>query len=80
MIEETDRGGLALAALALRTARLASEVRQGIISLAEMRAIVRDAHALVNDAAGFVADDKVAQAADDFLAAAEALAHPDALR
>jgi hypothetical protein len=80
MIARTDRSCLALAALALSTASLAAQVRRKDISIAEMREIVRDAHALVNDAAGFVADADAAQAADDFLSAAEALAEPTAAR
>jgi hypothetical protein len=48
--------------------------------VSEMRAIIGDAHALVHGQAGFVVDPKAAQAADDFLSAAEALADPTALR
>jgi hypothetical protein len=80
VIRRTDVSGLALAALALSTASLAAQLRRNEISMAQMREIVRDAHALVNDVAGFVADAKTAEAADDFLSAAEALAQPDAER
>ncbi|HYZ42792.1 MAG TPA: hypothetical protein VE687_19515 [Stellaceae bacterium] len=44
------------------------------ISLGEMRAIIAAAHALVHDRAGFIVDADAAEAADDFLSAAEALA------
>ena len=39
-----------------------------------MRAIIAAAHALVHDRAGFIVDADAAEAADDFLSAAEALA------
>jgi hypothetical protein len=80
MIDPADASGLAFAAVALSTAALAAAVRRGEISVSEMRAIVADAHALVHDQAGYVVDPKAAQAADDFLSAAEALADPTALR
>jgi hypothetical protein len=80
MIDPADTSGLAFAAVALSTASLAAAVRRGEISVGEMRAIIADAHALVHDQAGFVVDTKAAQAADDFLSAAEALADPTALR
>jgi 2-methylisocitrate lyase-like PEP mutase family enzyme len=80
MIDPADTSGLALAALALSTASLAAQVRQKDISIAEMREIVKDAHALVNDVAGFVVDAETTQAADDFLSVAEALADPTAPR
>jgi hypothetical protein len=80
MIDPADTSGLAFAAVALSTASLAAAVRRGEISVSEMRAIIGDAHALVHDQAGFVVDPKAAQAADDFLSAAEALADPTALR
>ncbi|HYZ40460.1 MAG TPA: hypothetical protein VE687_07520, partial [Stellaceae bacterium] len=80
MVNRDDRTGLALAALALTTAALAARVREGALSIEAMRAIVRDAHMLANDAAGFVVDEKAAAMADDFLCAAEALAMPDAPR
>ena len=66
MIHPTDTSGLALAALALSTAFLAAQVRRKEISIAEMREILRDAQALVNDAVVFVVDAETAQAADDF--------------
>ena len=74
MIDFEDNSGLALAALALISASLASAVRRGEISVYEMRAIIADAHTLVQDRAGFVVDADATQAADDFLSAAEALA------
>jgi hypothetical protein len=80
MIDPADTSGLAFAAVALSTASLAAAVRRGEISVGEMRAIIADAHALVHEQAGFVVDPKAAQAADDFLSAAEALADPTALR
>ena len=80
MIDPADTSGLASAAVALSTASLAAAVRRGEISVGEMRAIIADAHALVHEQAGFVVDPKAAQAADDFLSAAEALADPTALR
>jgi hypothetical protein len=80
MIDPAAASGLAFAAVALSTAALAAAVRRGEISVSEMRAIVADAHALVHDQAGFVVDPRAAQAADDFLSAAEALADPTALR
>jgi hypothetical protein len=80
MVNRDDQTGLALAALALTTAALAAQVRQGALSIEAMRAIVRDAHLLANDVAGFVVDEKAAAMADDFLSAAEALAMPDAQR
>ena len=67
MIGPVDTSGLALAALALVTASLAAAVKRSEISVSEMRAIVADAHALVHDRAGFVADAEATQAADDFL-------------
>jgi hypothetical protein len=79
-INADDRAGLALAALALTTATLAAQVREASLSIVAMREIVRDAHRLVNDIAGFVVDEKVAEMADDFLSIAEALAMPDAPR
>jgi hypothetical protein len=79
-INADERAGLALAALALTTATLAAKVREGDLSLVTLREIVRDAHRLANDVAGFVVDDKVAEMADDFLSMAEALAMPDAPR
>jgi hypothetical protein len=80
MIDPADTSGLAFAAIALSTAALAAAVRRGEISVSEMRAIIAHAHALVHDQAGYVVDPKAAQAADDFLSAAEALADPTALR
>ena len=80
MIDPADTSGLAFAAVALSTAALAAAVRRGEISVSEMRAIVADAHALVHDQAGYVVDPKAAEAADDCLSAAEALADPTALR
>src|SRR6266513_2558792 len=80
MIDPADTSGLAFAAVALSTAALAAAVRCGEISVSEMRAIIADAHALVHDQAGYVVDPKAAQAADDFLSAAEALADPTAFR
>jgi hypothetical protein len=80
MINRADQAGLALAGLALATATLAHAVRTKALSVGEMRDILRDAHALVNDAAGFVVDETTTQMADDFLSAAEALAMPDAPR
>jgi len=74
MIDFEDNSGLALAALALITASLASAVRRGEISVYDMRAIIADAHTLVHDRAAFVVDADATQAADDFLSAAEALA------
>jgi len=41
-------------------------VRAGRLSIEALRAIVRDAHMLANDAAGFVVDEKAAEMADDF--------------
>jgi hypothetical protein len=79
-INSDERAGLALAALALTTATLAAQVREGDLSLVALREIVRDAHRLANDVAGFVVDEKVAEMADDFLSMAEALAMPDAPR
>jgi hypothetical protein len=79
-INSDERAGLALAALALTTATLAAQVREGALSVVAMREIVRDAHRLANDVAGFVVDEKVAEMADDFLSMAEALAMPDAPR
>jgi len=73
MINIEDTSGLALAALALITALLAAGVRRREFSVHEMRAIIKDAHALVRDRAGFVVDADATQAADDFLSAAEAL-------
>ena len=78
MIDQSDAGGLGLAALALLTASLAHDVRRGRISIAEMRAIYNDARAVVHDRAGFVVDTETTQAADDFLSVAEALAQPTA--
>jgi len=80
MIDPADTSGLAFAAVALSTAARAAAVRRGEISVSEMRAIVADAHALVHDQAGYVVYAKAAQAADDFLSAAEALADPTAVR
>ena len=74
MIDPGDNSGLAFAAFALVKASLAPAVRRGEISVYKMRAIIADAHALVHDRAGFVVDTAATQAADDFLAAAEALA------
>ena len=79
MIDQSDAGGLGLAALALATAHLAHDVRRGKISPTEMRAIYREARALVHDPAGFVGDPEIAQAAEDFLSVSDALAQPDAL-
>jgi hypothetical protein len=79
-INSDERAGLALAALALTTATLAAQVREGDLSLVVLREIVRDAHRLANDVAGFVVDEKAAEMADDFLSMAEALAMPDAPR
>ncbi len=45
-----------------------------------MRAIIADAGLRVHDPAGFVVDAEAMQAAVEFLAAAEALAEPTALR
>ena len=77
-INSDERAGLALAALALTTATLAAQVREGSLSVVAMREIVRGAHWLANDVAGFVMDEKLAEMADDFLSMAEALAMPDA--
>jgi hypothetical protein len=74
MIELGDTSGLALAALALSTASLATFVRRGDLSVSEMRTIMADARRLVHDRAGFVVDTDATQAADDILSAAEALA------
>jgi hypothetical protein len=74
MIDQSDAGGLGLAALALATATLAHDLRRGRISGAEVRAIYNDARALVHDRAGFVVDPQIAQAADDFLSVSDALA------
>jgi hypothetical protein len=79
MIDQSDAGGLGLAALALATASLAHDLRRGRISPTEMRAIYTEARALVHDRAGFVVDPEVAQAADDFLSVSDALAQPDGL-
>jgi hypothetical protein len=79
-INSDERAGLALAALALTTATLAAQVREGDLSLVALREILRDAHRLANDVAGFVVDEKAAEMADDFLSMAEALAMPDAPR
>jgi len=79
-INSDERAGLALAALALTTATLAAKVREGDLSLVALREIVRDAHKLANDVAGFIVDQKVAEMADDFLSMAEALAMPGAPR
>ena len=65
-INSNERAGLALAALALTTATLAARVREGSLSIVAMREIVRDAHRLANNVAGFVMDEKVAEMADDF--------------
>jgi hypothetical protein len=75
MIDQSDAGGLGLAALALATATLAHDLRRGTISGTELRAIYNEARALVHDRAGFVVDPEVAQAADDFLSVSDALAH-----
>ena len=80
ILDSDDQTGLALAALTLTTAVLAAQVRAGSLSIEALRAIVRDAHMLANDAAGFVVDEKSAEMADDFLSMAEALAMPDAPR
>jgi hypothetical protein len=79
-IDSDDQAGLALAALTLTTAVLAAQVRAGSLSIEALRAIVRDAHMLANDAAGFVVVEKAAEMADDFLSMAEALATPGAPR
>jgi len=79
-INSNERAGLALAALALTTATLAARVREESLSIVAMREIVRDAHRLAGNVAGFVMDEKVAEMADDFLSMAEALAMPDAPR
>jgi len=79
VIDQSDASGLGLAALALATAHLAHDVRRGKISPTEMRAIYREARALVHDPAGFVVDPEIAQAAEDFLSVSDALAQPDAL-
>jgi hypothetical protein len=75
MVDQSDTGGLGLAALALATATLAHERRRDRISSAERRDIYNDARALVHDRGGFVVDPEIAQAADDFLSVSEALAH-----
>jgi hypothetical protein len=80
IIDSDDQTGLALAALTLTTAVLAAQVRAGSLSIEALRAIVRDAHMLANDAAGFVVEEKAAEMADDFLSVAESLAMPDAPR
>ena len=80
ILDSDDQTGLALAALTLTTAVLAAQVRAGSLSIEALRAIVRDAHILANDVAGFVVDEKSAEMADDFLSMAEALAMPDAPR
>jgi hypothetical protein len=74
MVDQSDAGGLGLAALALATATLAYERRRGRISGEEVRAIYNDARALVHDRAGFVVDPETARAADDFLSVSDALA------
>jgi hypothetical protein len=56
MIDFEDNSGVALAALALIPASLASAVRRGEISIYDMRAIIADAHTLVHDRAAFVVD------------------------
>ena len=80
ILDSDDQTGLALAALTLTTAVLATQVRAGSLSIEALRAIVRDAHMLANDVAGFVVDEKSAEMAADFLSMAEALAMPDAPR
>ena len=67
IIESDDQTGLAFAALTLTTVVLAAQVRAGSLSIEALRAIVRDAHMLANDAAGFVVDENSAAMADDFL-------------
>jgi hypothetical protein len=79
VIDQSDAGGLGLAALALTTALLAHDVRHGRISRTDMRSIYNDARALIHDPAGFVVDPNVAQAADDFLSVSDALVQPDAM-
>jgi hypothetical protein len=74
MVDLPEAAGLALAALALSTARLARDVKCGAISVAEARAIIADAHALLRDAPSWVNDRAALQAAGDFLGAAEGLA------
>jgi len=81
ILDSDDQTGLALAALTLTTAVLAAQVRAGSLSIEALRAIVRDAHMLANDAAGFVVEgEKAVEMADDFLSMAEALAMPGAPR
>lgn len=79
-INPDERAGLALAALALTTTTLAAQVREGSLSVVAMHEILRDAHRLANDVAGFLVDEKIAELADDFLSMAEALATRDAPR
>lgn len=80
MIEDAEKSGLALAALALSTASIAAELREQRITVDKARAIFADARALVRDQAGFVVDAAIAQAADDFLSIAESFAQPASLR
>src|SRR5260370_33874607 len=80
ILDSDDQTGLALAALTLTTAVLAAQGRAGSLSIEALRAIVRGAHMLANDAAGFVVDEKAAEMADDFLSIAEAFAVPGATR
>lgn len=80
MIEQTDAAGLARAALALLTALLARELRRDRLPDASLADLVREAHALIADPAGYVVDRESATAADDFLDVAEALVRELAAR
>lgn len=79
-MENAEKSGLALAALALITARIAADLQDQRISGDIAHAIFSDARALVRDRAGFVVDPEIAGAADEFLSIAEALTQPDARR
>lgn len=73
MIEDADAAGLARAALALVTVLLARELRREGLAGESLADLVREAHALVGDPAGYVVDRESATAANDFLDIAEAL-------
>jgi PPE-repeat protein len=73
MTDETDEhAGLARAALALTTA-IASEVRNGAISLRQARTVFKTARWLVQDCDRFAENARTAEAADNFLTVSEAV-------
>jgi hypothetical protein len=80
MIEDAERTGLGLAALALSTASIAAELREERLTEERAQAIFADARALVSDRAGFLLDPETARMAKEFLSIAEALAQPNAPR